>query len=116
MNKGFTVASQMMRASSTADGGMSVGFHTKELTTEEKALIMGFHMNQGWLLFQPNEIAETDVPTTSAEKDAKTPSQRLRAVLFILWKQSGDLDDFERYYQQKMESLINSIKMKLDTT
>lgn len=116
MKKGFTVAAQMMRASSTADRGMSVGFHTKELSAEEKAIIMGFHMGQGWLLFQPNEIAETDIPTTSAEKDAKTPSQRLRAVLFILWKQTGDLDDFERFYHLKMEALINSIKMKLDTT
>lgn len=116
MKNGFETPAQLMGIRSMVDGGMGVTFHTNELTAEEKAAIMGFHMKAGWLLFSPNPIAETDIPKIQAEKGAKTPSQRLRAVLFILWKQSGSLDDFERFYQQYMESFTNQIKMKLDQT
>lgn len=112
--KGFTVPADLTRATSMSDGGMGVGFHTKEITADEKAKIMGFHMTTGWLLFSPNDINLKDVPTTIAEKDAKTPAQRLRAVLFIAWKQENDGKEFDEYYQSKMEGFINFVKNKLE--
>lgn len=114
--KGFTVPAQLMGIRAMVDGGVGLSFHTKELSPEEKAAVMDFHMQAGWLLFSPNEITDSDIPKQVAEKGAKTPSQRLRAVLFILWKQSGSLDDFERFYEQQMEMFTNNIKMKLDRT
>lgn len=112
--KGFKVEAHMTRASSLSDKGMSLGFHTKELDSVEKALIMDFHNETGWLLFSPNEVQDSDIPQGVAEKDAKTPSQRLRAVLFVYWKQLGEKEDFEEFYRVKMEQLINHIKNKLE--
>lgn len=114
--KGFTTPAQLMSVRSMVDGGLGLSLHTNELTPDEKAEIMGYHMQAGWLLFSPNEITDSDIPKGMAEKDAKTPSQRLRAVIFILWKQSGDVDDFERFYEITMETFINSVKSKLDRT
>lgn len=44
----------------------------------------------------------------------KSPGQRMRAVLYRLWEQVPEgYDDFNLYYQFKMEQLINHIKTKL---
>lgn len=114
MNNGFTVEAQLTRIASTVDGALTLGLHTKELDPVEKVSIMEFHNKQGWLLFSPNVIEDKDIPSKTAEIGSKTPSQRLRAVLYILWEQSGKKDTFDQYYTDKMEALIEKIKEKLD--
>ena len=59
----------------------------------------------------------TDLPkidkTTYSE--SKSPSQRLRAVLFLLHKQKGGKpEDFNEYYDNVMEKLINKYKDMLE--
>ena len=72
---------------------------------------------QGWLLFSPNTIQEENIPDEKAELDeGKSPSKRLRSVLFILWKQRGKQGDFETYYRAQIERLIDQIKEKLERT
>lgn len=115
--KGFTVAVDLTSAVPKKDKSVKISFVTsRELPPEEQLEIFKYlYMSgSGWLLFSPNEISESDIPKDMAEKGAKTPSQRLRAVLFILWKQVGDIDDFEKFYQIQMETFINEIKFKLD--
>lgn len=111
--KGFTVPAIMTRISSTADRGLSVAFHTKELPTEEKIGVMEFHNLSGWLLFQPNEIQETEIPAQQAEVNIKTPSQRLRNTLFVYWRQQGIKEDFDTFYKSAMEKIINEWKAEL---
>jgi hypothetical protein len=51
-----------------------------------------------------------------AKKKPKTPSQRLRAVLWLLWEQNtGNLepDLFEEWYNIQMEKVIQAVKNKL---
>lgn len=115
---GFTVEAILTRAASLADGGLTVGFHTKELNSTEKVKIMNFHNQPGWLLFSPNKLDDTEVPKADAEFEGKTPSQRLRAVLYVLWEQNeGHIDDdridFEVFYRRKMEEIIEHFKGKL---
>ena len=53
----------------------------------------------------------------------KTPSQRLRNVLYVLWEQEQPKEtnskgvityvDFDLFYKRKMNELINFIKNKL---
>lgn len=114
MPKGFQVQAQMTRCAALADGGVTVGFHTKELNTTEKAEVMDFHNQAGWLLFKPSEIPEEDIPKVEAEYEVKTPSQRLRGVMFVWWKQQGGLGEFEEFYRAQMERYIEHIKNKLN--
>jgi len=45
----------------------------------------------------------------------KSSSSRLRAVLFVLWKQRGEPEnDFEIFYKLKMEIFIDIVKGKLE--
>ena len=43
----------------------------------------------------------------------KTPSQKMRAVIFRLWEQSGKKVDQDEYYEIVMEKLIEQLKSKL---
>ena len=113
MNKGFTVEAIVTRISSMVDGGLSIGLHTKELSAEEKAKIMDFHNQAGWLLFKENEVEEKEIPTQQAEFGIKTPSQRLRSVLYVLWEQKGAPGDFDVFYRSRMEQFIDDIKAQL---
>lgn len=100
--------------SSSADGGLRMSFATNELTPEEKVEAMKLHQQFGWLLFSPNPFTSSDLPKEQAEEGQKSPSKRLRATLFILWKQQGEQGDFEVFYRAKMEKIIDMIKAKLD--
>ena len=73
-------------------------------------------MNEGWLLWSPNELKEVDVPDEHADAmtGQKTQAQRVRAVLFKLWEQNGKQGDFESYYRSKTEQIIDQLKEKLN--
>lgn len=96
------------------DGGMRLGFVTNELSDEDKLILTKFHQKFGWILFQENAYQPSDVPKEQAEEGSRTPSRRLRAVLFRLWKQEEGLGDFDSWYRTRMESIISSVKSKLD--
>jgi hypothetical protein len=70
----------------------------------------------GWLTFSIPQIEAEDLLNLPEIKtDAKkTPSQRLRNVLYRNWeKDNGGHEDFESYYLAMMEKLINHYKDKL---
>lgn len=79
-------------------------------------VIMGLRNVEGWLAFAPNE-SETDTPDTPASLDLASPSQRLRSVLFVLYKSETEKGRyaglFEAFYNEHMEKLIEFIKKKL---
>lgn len=96
------------------DGGVSLRFHTNEITKAQKVELMDFYQSFGWLMFAANEFQESDVPKINAKNDiGKTPSKRLYDVIFVYWKQLGGKGDFEQFYKQKMEQFINHIKDNL---
>lgn len=67
----------------------------------------------GHMIYVPNgaDPASVQLPKEPAYSEAKKPSQRLRAVLFVAWKQNTDqTEDFDAYYRRRMEALINHIK------
>jgi len=48
-------------------------------------------------------------------KKIKSPSQRLRAVIFRVCEQMGNKEHFEQYYASEMENLISNYKSRLDS-
>lgn len=97
-----------------ADRSCSIRLETQELTGEQLLELDKHYQAFGWFLFDENNISLKDIPEEEAEDKDKSPSKRLKAVIFILWKQSGSEGDFNAYYREKMEKLINFIKEKLD--
>jgi len=100
--------------SSKSDGSAGIRFSTQELSADDFSLLKQNLNEYGWLVFRPNEYKEEDVPTEDVEDKEKTPSKRLRAVLFVLWKQTKNGGDFETYYREQVDKIIDHIKSKLD--
>lgn len=99
--------------SSRADGSMGLRFTTQEASPADLGELHSHVRLFGFLLFSENDIQSGDVPKEQAT-DNKTPSKRLRDVLFVLYTQEGSKGEFETYYRTKMETLITFVKGKLE--
>jgi len=95
------------------DGSMSLRFVTQEIPNNEKGAIIEFLNRFGWLLFITDPDFE-EVPTQAPENDLKSPSERLRSVIYCKWKQDGGVGDFNQFYRETMEKFISHVKSKLD--
>ena len=98
-----------------ADRSWKLAFETRELSGEEVALLADNFQGEGWLVFKPNaEVTVEDIPEGEAEAGVKSPAQRLRAKIYIMWRQKGKHGDFETYYRTSIERLIEHIDAKLE--
>lgn len=106
----FTAPAILSRISFTADGGLSIGFTTQEINAEEKIKASEFHQHFGWLLFKDSEFSVGDIPKDDPTDEDKSPSQRLRAALYVLWQQRGERGEFESFYRINLEKAISRVK------
>jgi hypothetical protein len=49
------------------------------------------------------------------DKYSKTPSQKLRFLIFAMWNVAGTPDTFDEYYVKVMDKIMDGIKKKLET-
>lgn len=98
------------------DRSWKLVFETRELSGEEVKILADAFQGEGWLLFKPNgdDITMAEVPESNADAGLKSQSQRLRAVIMVLWKQQGSRGDPNAFYATYMEKLIEYVKSKLE--
>lgn len=69
------------------------------------------------MAFSPNEDDLPDTPEERAEVNERTPSERLRAVLYVWFKQETEegkfTGTFDTFKAQKYDSIIEGVKKKL---
>lgn len=116
--KYIQLSSQVVGVTPLASKGMSLRFHTKEINDEDKLFFMEHYKTTGWLLFKIDEtgFAELDIPKgSSGYMEGKTPSSRLRAVIYRYWEQfkKSEAPDFDSFYKDAIEMHILSYKEKL---
>lgn len=99
----------------------SLGFtgSTGELDTKEKVALMELEGCNVRMLIEPTDYAADGKVEVKSVLSDKTPSARLRGVLFVLWKQQvekGFCKDtiFDFWYVGQMERIINDVKATLD--
>lgn len=73
--KGFKIEGQLMPPTLKVDGSATIKFATGELSKDDINTLLDHKMELGWLLFSPNEIQESDIPTEQADGGGKSTSQ-----------------------------------------
>jgi len=111
----FTVPAILEGVSPLKDGGMSLRFHTNEINeAKQKTKLMNFYNTFGWLAFSDHSINALPTESPVREAGVKTHSQRLRASLFVLWKERYSEMPFDNWYDQQMERIINQVQRSID--
>ncbi len=99
------------------DKSVKISLETRELNHEELLTLMSLEGQEMWMCLAPNEN-EIEIPEENAELDEKSASERLRAVLFVWYKHETEIGKFtglfETFRKEKMESIIEGVKRKLD--
>lgn len=111
-------------------GGMNITLETNEMKPEDTASLVGTHRKPVKVMIQQGDIDEgfTDEDLEAFknadmdeydQKTTKSPSQRLRGVLYVLFEQDkrkNELigDQFSDYYHRKLEEIITHLKTKID--
>ena len=99
---------------SKVDKSLGLSISTPELTTDQKVAIMNLQGVNIDLYIKPIDEAPDAVVEIDKELNTKTPSQRLRNVLYVLHQQQGIKDDFDLFYKHSMNSIIEKLKGKLE--
>ena len=107
------------KVSTTKDKSFEIKMETQDKSTldaVQKAALLDLIDEFAFVGFRMGDkpIEQMDVPDVVPEfKGDKTPSQRLRAVLYVLWEQTKPQEEFEPYYRRQIEKIIDSVKSKL---
>ena len=100
------------------DNSIVVTFSTNEMDSSNAASLFQLRGKYCKALFSDTNITPLEnelIDNTKivAIQKNKTPSQRLRAVLWRIYEQSGLQIKFEDYYNTEMEKIITHYKTKL---
>jgi len=104
---------------SLKDRSFRITFATNELTPEQSIGITQNTGEYGYMAFkkEPFKSSEKDMieaMETDYEVKGKSQSQRIRAILYLLWKENKEgYEDFNLYYDFKTEKYIQYLKNKL---
>src|SRR6478736_6650955 len=105
---------------SLKDKTLKINFETNELNSQELLGIVENLGAYGYLGFKKEpfnekERQQIESMETNLEDSMKTPSQRLRAVLYRNYERDQQgFKSFATYYEHSMEKLIDHYKSKLN--
>lgn len=115
--KAIQFPAQLSKIETRVDGSIKLSIETQELIGQEMAELFSYRNLVGYVTFTPNAEVKVEVPEINADTDmGKSPSERLRAVLYVAYEQSGKkkYDTFTQFYTVYMEKIINQVKDKLE--
>ena len=117
------------KVSTLADGSLRIYIGTPELSNDTMVNVFNLIKKPGYVLVSANAINQDQIDavekaTTNAEFSEKTPSQRMRGVLYRIWEKTqpktmngdGEMEyvDFDLFYKRQMNKIIDHFKTKLD--
>lgn len=109
----------LSRYSPRTDKSWSVTLNLNEPNPEQKVIIDRMHQQAVYVLIKDAGIIkeeESIIDSLEAkEHKVKTKSQRLRSVLYLIWKEKHSEKMTEKeFYESEMERIIDHYKNKLD--
>lgn len=100
--------------SARVDKSLRLSMETPELTSNERAVLMDLQGINLDVLLKPLDTEPEGLIEIDKELEQKSSSQRLRNVLFLLWRQNGSDGEFNSFYKSTYEKIISHFKNKLE--
>ncbi len=113
MPKAISCSMVLTGARTRQDGSLGLSMATPELEPSAKTAFFELMNLNLKVIIQPMDEAPDSLVDVKAEFENKSPGQRLRAVLFVLWKQQQELGEFSDFYRHQMNALIEQVKGRL---
>lgn len=115
--KGLLLACVVDRITTLKDRSVNITLNTSELTPSRAGDIFQLMNSLASVYICPSEITSRElaqVDSIEPELPGKSPSQRMRNVLYLLWKQDNEgYSGFDFYYRDKLEKYITELKNNL---
>lgn len=96
------------------DRSMRFTVYTPELTDDEFTALRKLQNAVCEMFIKPLDEVPDEVVKIDKDMETKTSSQRMRSVIFLLWRQLGEPGQFETYYRDKMERILDQLKSKIE--
>jgi hypothetical protein len=104
--------------SSKKDGSAGLRIVTPELTSEEFTALRDLQGINLEMFLKATDFQTKDIKEVKSELDSKTPSQRLRASIFVLLSKKLGVkpsnDQWHDFYALEMEKIINYVHQKIE--
>lgn len=97
-----------------SDNSLGLSIITPELDSSEQLVFLQMRNQNLKMLLQPMDGVPSELKDVKGEFDRKSPSQRLRAILFLLHKQQESSLSFEEFYLRHMSKLVQQHKDMLE--
>lgn len=114
MQKAINHQGQLTSIAARVDGSIGYRIITPELNSEQKSAIFDLQNKNVEVLITPQDVKEPEMVKVNTDLNQKTPSQRQRSILFLLWKADPKDMTFEEFYNYRMEQIIEQLKERLD--
>jgi len=115
--EGTLIAVEVTKIATLMDGSVSLSICTQELSPGKAAELFGLRKKVCYAYFSAKQIETNEkaiIDSLDPEIKGKTPGQRLRAVMYLKWKNNNEgFPDNESYYKAKMEAIIEHYKADL---
>ena len=96
--------------SSMKDGSVKFTVYTAELRPSERGTVMEYHGKACAVVVKPHDDNAPEIVRVDTERSKKSQSQRIHAVLFLVWKRQGEKGTFEAFYNACTERWIDECK------
>jgi hypothetical protein len=100
--------------SSRKDRSLRFSAETPELSPSEAIEFMELQGINIDALFNPLDHRAEEMVEVKTSPDLKSPSERLRSIIYCYWKENVNDGDFTSYYHKAMDRIIDRWKEKLD--
>lgn len=100
---------------SKVDRSLGLSIETPELSNAEKVEFMNLQGLNVALTITPTDTEDNETIEVTSEAEPKSRSQKLRSVLYVLYKQNytDKYPTFTDFYNSKMDNWIEGIKALL---
>jgi hypothetical protein len=116
--KGLLIPAYVENITTRKDKSVKITLGTQEISQGSAGEIFSMLNNLVVAYISPKQIDQKEIDQVDKldpELGGKTPSQRIRNVMFILWTQDNEgHKEFDTYYRAKAEIIIDNLKARIN--